>query len=87
MDIQTPTKFTTSMKPFDDDPFVEHFFTIDGTMVVFNTKLVDSITVLGDIKTDHVAVRLNNHDGTCMDAQFSLVNGYVVERRPAAVAI
>ena len=73
--------FTTSMRRFEDDSTieVETFFAIHGTTIVFNTNLVESITLLPVTSSDSIWVRLNNQDGTCSDRLFSIINDRLCE--------
>ena len=80
MDVSA--QFTTTLRRFnDEDPVLgnETFYTISGTTVVFNSALVDSISILPNMHLNAYAVRLNNHDGTCFDKHFLVTGDYVSE--------
>ena len=80
----TAIPFTTSMKQFEtnDTQFsVEQFYAISGTTVIFNTNLVDSITLLTR-NSKSVRLRQNNRDGTCIDRQFDIAWDRISEALP-----
>jgi hypothetical protein len=89
MSAQPAAPFTMSMKRFADDDIptsVENFYAISDTTVVFNANLVESVTV-SPITPTEVSVRINNHDGMCIDQAFYIVNDHVSDRLPSLIPV